>query len=84
MFWINAFDKKWISSNSLDKIVRIVGKENMIEHGGKIVFQLPQSPATYLINRYLSSKSRKEIKRILLEEKVCCKDASLIASILRL
>lgn len=84
VFLVNAFDKKMISKKSVEKIMGIVGKENCIEHDEKIIFRLPQSPKMYLLNRLISVKSRKEIRQVLQEEKVCYEDPSFLASILRL
>ena len=84
VFYMNSFNKGIISSEAIDKIVEIVGNENIIEHEQKIIFKLPQSKASYLLNRIVSSKSKRAIKQILQAENVCSKDASIIASILRL
>lgn len=84
VFYMNAFNKKIVSSEALEKIIKIVGDENIIDNEQKIIFKLPQSKSSYLFNRIISAKSRRAIKRILEKENVCFKDASIIASILKL
>lgn len=84
IFYMNSFNKKMITSGTLDKILKIVGNENIIEHEQKIIFKLPQSKSSYLLNRFMSMKSRRAIKQILQGENICFKDASTMASILKL
>ena len=81
---MNSFNKEIISNEAMDRIVKIVGNKNIIEHEEKIIFKLPQSKLSYLLNRIRPMKSRRDIKQILQEENVCFKDASIIASILKL
>lgn len=47
-------------------------------------FQLPQSPSGYLRNRFLSTRSRSAVKKVLQEEKVCDKDLAFVKSVLKL
>ena len=84
IFYMNSFNKEIISNEAMDRIVKIVGNKNIIEHEEKIIFKLPQSKLSYLLNRIRPMKSRRDIKQILQEENVCFKDASIIASILKL
>ena len=84
VFYMNSFNKNLVSSEAIDKIVKIVGNENIIEHDQKFIFKLPQSKLSYLLNRILMMKSRRNVKKILEDEKVCFKDASIMASILKL
>lgn len=84
VFYMNSFNKKIISSAAKDKIVEIVGHENIIEKEEKIIFKLPQSKTSYLLNKFWTTRKRRYIKRILEKENVCFKDASIIASILQL
>lgn len=84
VFYMNSFNKKIVSSEAIDKIVKMVGNENIIEHEQKFIFKLRQSKSSYLLNRILTMKSRRDIKQILEDEKVCFKDASIMASILKL
>lgn len=84
VFYMNTFDKKLVSSDAIEKIAKIVGKENLIWHEQKFIFKLPESKTSYLLNRILTVKSRRKIKGILQREKVCFKDVSIIAAILKL
>ena len=84
VFYMNSFKKEIVSKDALRKIINIVGNKNMIDDNGNIYFKLPQSKIEYLLNRIISTKSRKAIKKLLEDENVCRKDASIIASVLRL
>lgn len=84
VFYMNSFNKSLLTKDVLDNIIKIVGGENVIDCGKKIIFKLPQSKSSYLMNRIMSMKSRRTIKNILQDENVCFKDASIMASILKL
>lgn len=84
VFYMNSFNKSLLTEDALANVIKIVGNENVIDHGGKIIFRLPQSKSSYLMNQILSMKSRRTIKNILQDENVCFKDASIMASILKL
>lgn len=84
VFYMNSFNKEIVSKDALENVVNIVGNENVIDCEQKIIFKLPQSESSYLLNRIIPMKSRHAIKQILQKENVCFKDASIIASILKL
>ena len=84
VFYMNSFNKEIITNNTLDKIVKMVGNENIIEHEQKLIFKLPLSKSSYLLERIMLMKDRRAIKQILEKENICLKDASIIASILKL
>jgi len=84
VFYMNSFYKKIISSEALSNIVKIVGSENVIENEQKIMFKLPQSKSRYLLEMLVLMKDRRAIKQILEKENICLKDASIVASILKL
>lgn len=83
-FYMNSIRCDVISRLALDEIKKIVGKCNFIEENGKCIFKLPQSLNIYLMNRFISTGSRRKIKHILQKENICEKDSSLIVAILRL
>ena len=84
VFYMNSFNKEIVSKDALENVVKIVGDENVIDCEQKIVFKLPQSKSSYLLNRIIPMKSRHAIKKILQKENICFKDAPIIASILKL
>lgn len=84
VFYMNSFNKEIITNNTLNEIVKIVGIENIIEHEQKLIFKLPQSKSSYLLERIILTKDRRAIKRILEKENICLNDASIMASILKL
>lgn len=84
VFYMNSFNKEMLPKEALEKIIKIVGEKNIIDCDKKIIFKLPQSKSVYLLNRLISTRSRHAIKRILEKEKVCSKDVSIAASILKL
>ena len=84
VFYMNSFNKEMLTKEVVDRIVRIVGDENIREVDGKIIFKLPQDKNSYLLNRFWTTGSRRKVKNILEKEKGCLKDAPAWASILRL
>jgi len=84
VFLMNSIKTDIISQEVKRKIIDIVGKNNTHESDGILTFGLSQSPIVYLLNRYITTYSRRKIKKILQDENVCDKDASILHSILRL
>ena len=84
VFYMNLFKKEILTKDAMDEIIRIVGDKNIVEDDGKVIFKLPQAKGSYLLNRFVTTGSRRNIKKILEKENVCSKDASVWFSILRL
>ena len=84
VFLINSIKTDSISQEAKEKVKNIIGENNIYEKDSILTFRLPQLPIVYLLNRFITTRSRRKIKIILEKENVCEKDANILHSILRL
>ena len=84
VFYMNCVRKEGMPDSLFHSICKIVGKKNAIQENNLVLFNLPQCPMLYRMNRYFPTYSRWIVKHILQKEKICEKDMTWIAAILDL
>jgi len=78
VFYMNSFNKKIVTSETIGEIEKLVGNENIIEDEQKFIFKLPQSKSTYLLNRLIPLRTKSVIKKILQKEEIVSMDVPLV------